>query len=89
MKEAQASVTEWSPRFSNVPATLIHLGMLNIDLGDEELRSAAYDLLGAVCSHLGYNKNSVVASKGLDMTFFGFLWFANLFPQSGLHPWRP
>ena len=38
--------------------------MLNIDSEDEDLRGAAYDLLGAVCSYVGYDKNLVVASKG-------------------------
>jgi hypothetical protein len=43
--------------------------MLSIDSEDEELRSAAYDLLGAVCSYLGYDKNPVVASKGNHIVF--------------------
>ena len=53
-------------RYSNVPATLLHVGMLGIDENDEELRNAAYDLLGAVCSYINYDKNPVVASKGME-----------------------
>lgn len=39
--------------------------MLNVDVTDEEVRTAAYDLLGAVCTYLGYDKNPIVASKGI------------------------
>lgn len=52
------------PRFSNISATLLHVGMLNIDSDEEELRSAAYDFLGAICSYLDYDKNPIIASKG-------------------------
>lgn len=38
--------------------------MLNVDSEEEELRSAAYDLLGAICSYLDYDKNPVITSKG-------------------------
>ncbi|KAI6152285.1 hypothetical protein BKA82DRAFT_4387651 [Pisolithus tinctorius] len=55
--------SERFPRFSNVSATLLHVGMLNIDSEEEELRSAAYDLLGAICSYLNYDKNPVITSK--------------------------
>lgn len=60
-----------------MPATLLHVGLLSIDAQDEELRSAAYDLLGAVCTYLSYDKNPVVASKGMRifsvcLTFFTF-----------------
>jgi hypothetical protein len=52
------------PRFSNISATLLHVGMLNIDSEDEGLRGAAYDLLGALCSYLNYDKNPIIVSKG-------------------------
>ncbi|KAI6130277.1 hypothetical protein EDD16DRAFT_1541379 [Pisolithus croceorrhizus] len=55
--------SERFPRFSNVSANLLHVGMLNIDSEEEELRSAAYDLLGAICSYLNYDKNPVITSK--------------------------
>ncbi|KAF5371189.1 hypothetical protein D9758_004214 [Tetrapyrgos nigripes] len=49
--------------FSNVPATLLHIGLLSVDPFDEELRSAAYDLLGAVCKYLNYEKSPIVSTK--------------------------
>jgi hypothetical protein len=64
LRDSQISVSDRFSRFSNVPATLLHVGMLSVDSEDEELRSAAYDLLGAVCSYVGYDKNPVLASKG-------------------------
>ncbi|KAG2156346.1 hypothetical protein DEU56DRAFT_231415 [Suillus clintonianus] len=51
------------PRFSNISTTLLHVGMLNIDSEDEGLRGAAYDLLGALCSYLNYDKNPIIVSK--------------------------
>ncbi|PPQ78909.1 hypothetical protein CVT25_002369 [Psilocybe cyanescens] len=63
LKEAQAPLTERFSRFSNVPATLLHIGFLSVDLNDEELRGAAYDLLGAVCKYLKYDKSPIIASK--------------------------
>ncbi|KDR84288.1 hypothetical protein GALMADRAFT_87191 [Galerina marginata CBS 339.88] len=63
LKEAQAPLTERFSRFSNVPATLLHIGFLSVDLNDEELRGAAYDLLGAVCTYLKYDKSPIVAPK--------------------------
>jgi hypothetical protein len=87
MKETHTAVTERSARFSNVPATLIHIGMFNIDSGDDELRSAAYDLLGAVCSYLKYHKNSIVASKGWCQSSVLFHALMYLF-SSGFYSWR-
>jgi len=46
-----------------VPATLLHIGFLSVDLDDEELRGAAYNLLGAVCGYLKYDKSPLVVSK--------------------------
>ncbi|KIJ20411.1 hypothetical protein PAXINDRAFT_166473 [Paxillus involutus ATCC 200175] len=63
LRDNQALSTERFPRFSNISATLLHVGMLNIDSEEEELRSAAYDLLGAICSYLDYDKNPIIASK--------------------------
>ncbi|GLB34218.1 putative GTPase-activator protein for Ras-like GTPases [Lyophyllum shimeji] len=63
LKEVQAPLTERFSRFSNVPATLLHVGLLSVDINDEELRGAAYDLLGAVCSYLNYDKSPIVASQ--------------------------
>ncbi|KAJ3504772.1 hypothetical protein NLJ89_g7765 [Agrocybe chaxingu] len=69
LKEVQAPLTERFSRFSNVPATLLHIGFLSVDLDDEELRGAAYDLLGAVCSYLKYDKSPIVANKGDPIAF--------------------
>ncbi|KAG5648702.1 hypothetical protein DXG03_000049 [Asterophora parasitica] len=63
LKEVQPPLTERFSRFSNVPATLLHVGLLSVDMNDEELRGAAYDLLGAVCSYLNYDKSPIVASQ--------------------------
>ncbi|KAG7097519.1 hypothetical protein E1B28_004862 [Marasmius oreades] len=63
LKDSQAPMSERFMRFSNVPATLLHVGMLSIDAHDEDLRSAAYDLLGAVCTYLNFDKSPIVAAK--------------------------
>ncbi|KAF6748926.1 hypothetical protein DFP72DRAFT_914993 [Ephemerocybe angulata] len=63
VRSVQAPLSERFSRFSNVPATLLHIGFLSVDPVDEELRSAAYDLLGAVCSYLKYDKTPIVARK--------------------------
>ncbi|KAG6849386.1 hypothetical protein H0H93_008893 [Arthromyces matolae] len=64
LKELSTPLTERFSRFSNVPATLLHVGLLSVDMNDEELRGAAYDLLGAVCTYLNYDNSPIVASKG-------------------------
>jgi hypothetical protein len=64
LKDVQAPLSERFSRFSNVPATLLHVGLLNVDINDEELRAAAYDLLGAVCTYLNLVKSPIVAPKG-------------------------
>ncbi|KAG6877669.1 hypothetical protein C0993_005168 [Termitomyces sp. T159_Od127] len=66
LKDMQTPLTERFSRFSNVPATLLHIGLLSVDMNDEELRGAAYDLLGAVCTYLNYDNSPIVASKGKD-----------------------
>ncbi len=65
LTETHSPLGDRFSRFSNVPATLLHVGMLSVDLNDEEVRTAAYDLLGAVCTYIGYDKSPIVASKGL------------------------
>lgn len=64
LKDVQPPLAERFSRFSNVPATLLHVGLLSVDFNDEELRAAAYDLLGAVCTYLNYDKSPIVAAKG-------------------------
>ncbi|KAJ7620066.1 hypothetical protein FB45DRAFT_146957 [Roridomyces roridus] len=63
LKDTATPLAERFSRFSNIPATLLHVGMLTVDLNDEELRAAGYELLGAVCSYLSFDKSSVVAAK--------------------------
>ncbi|TRM67484.1 hypothetical protein BD626DRAFT_544948 [Schizophyllum amplum] len=63
MKDIQAPSVERFARFSNKPATLLHIGLLSLDVNDEELRAAAYDLLGAVCTYLNYDKNPIIAPR--------------------------
>lgn len=57
-------MSERFSRFSNVPATLLHVGFLSVDPDDEAMRSAAYHLLGAVCTYLKYDKSPIVATQG-------------------------
>lgn len=64
LRDSQVLRIERFPRFSNISATLLHVGMININSDQEELRGAAYDLLGAICSYLDYDKNPIIASKG-------------------------
>jgi neurofibromin 1 len=64
MKDGQRAIMERALGFTSVSATLLHVGMLSIDHDDEELRGAAYDLLGAICTYLGYDKNPIVAPEG-------------------------
>ncbi|EFI27794.1 hypothetical protein CC1G_14717 [Coprinopsis cinerea okayama7 len=61
LKEIQSPLTERFSRFSNIPATLLHIGFLSVDPNDEELRGAAYNLLGAICTYLKYDKSPIVA----------------------------
>ncbi|TFK24729.1 hypothetical protein FA15DRAFT_406917 [Coprinopsis marcescibilis] len=63
LKEVHSNLTERFSRFSNIPATLLHIGFLSVDPNDEELRSAAYNLLGAVCTYLKYDKAPIVARQ--------------------------
>ena len=65
LRDSQVLRIERFPRFSNISATLLHVGMININSDQEELRGAAYDLLGAICSYLDYDKNPIIASKGV------------------------
>ncbi|KAK7053933.1 hypothetical protein R3P38DRAFT_3343387 [Favolaschia claudopus] len=63
LKDTPIPLAERFSRFSNIPATLLHVGMLSIDLNDEELRAAGYELLGAVCQYLNFDRSSIVAAK--------------------------
>lgn len=61
----------------------MQIGFLSVDLNDEELRGAAYELLAAVCDYLKYDKHPIVAPNGmpfcvseeyfLDLCIAGFI----------------
>lgn len=78
MKDGQRPLLDRAFRLTNVSATLLHVGMLSIDNDDEELRSAAYDLLGAVCTYLEYDKNPVIVSQGIVFPFNHLLLFTDI-----------
>ncbi|CAK5277391.1 unnamed protein product [Mycena citricolor] len=63
LKETPLPLTERFSRFSNIPATLLHVGMLTVDIQDEDLRAAGYELLGAVCTYLNFDKSPIVGAK--------------------------
>jgi neurofibromin 1 len=65
LKDTQMYISERFSRFSNVPATLLHVGFLSVDLEDETMRGAAYHLLGAVCAYLKYDKCPIIATQGM------------------------
>ena len=54
-------MSDRSSRNSNVPAILLHVAFLSVDFDDDQLRAAAYDLLGAVYSYLGLEKNPIIS----------------------------
>lgn len=64
MKDGQRPLMERAFRFTNVSAALLHISMLNADHDDEDIHSAAYELLGAVCTYLEYDKNPIIAPQG-------------------------
>ena len=51
-------------RLSDVSATLLNVGLLNVCDEDESLRGAAYDLLFAVCAYVNYEANPLVPLRG-------------------------
>ncbi|KAH8118768.1 hypothetical protein DFH11DRAFT_1839273 [Phellopilus nigrolimitatus] len=51
-------------RLSNVSAALLNIAMYNTHHESPDLRSAAYDLLAAVCSSINYNGASLLPSFG-------------------------
>ncbi|KAF8207849.1 hypothetical protein K438DRAFT_2013261 [Mycena galopus ATCC 62051] len=88
LKDTPIPLSERFSRFSNIPATLLHVGMLSVDLNDEELRAAGYELLGAVCQYLKYDRSSIIAAQsgfvpGDPLTFINQLsmGLANFVPQ--------
>ncbi|EIW76207.1 hypothetical protein CONPUDRAFT_64047 [Coniophora puteana RWD-64-598 SS2] len=63
LRDNRNAVPDHNPRFHNFSATLLHVGMLNIDADDEELRTAAHELLGSVCQYVDFDKTPLVLSK--------------------------
>ncbi|KAJ7167823.1 hypothetical protein C8R46DRAFT_1350755 [Mycena filopes] len=64
LKDTAIPLAERFSRFSNISATLLHVGMLSVDqMIDEELTSAGYELLGAVCSYLNFDRSPIVGVK--------------------------
>lgn len=70
LRDAPPANTDRISRFSNVPATLLHVGLLCLDQNDDDLRAAAYELLSSVCSHLNFDKNPIAAPKGMPHIYF-------------------
>lgn len=65
MKNPKSSGSERFAKLSNVVATLLHTGMLNIGSENEELRIGAYELLCSVCTYLDFEGKPVVPTKGV------------------------
>ncbi|KAF7964396.1 hypothetical protein HWV62_8641, partial [Athelia sp. TMB] len=63
MQDGQLALVDRGLQISDVSATLLNIGLLNIDSEEEELRSAAYDLLGAICTHIGFDKQPMVTCE--------------------------
>ena len=63
MRPIQLPGAERFTRLSNVVATLLHVGLINIMSEDEEPRAPAYDLLAAVCTYLDYEGKAVLPSQ--------------------------
>ncbi|KAJ7055100.1 hypothetical protein C8F01DRAFT_470816 [Mycena amicta] len=63
LKDTAIPLAERFSRFSNIPATLLHVGMLSVGVPDEDLCSAGYQLLAAVCTYLNFDKSPIAASK--------------------------
>lgn len=63
MRNVQISGFERFSKLSNVIATLLHIGMVNIGDNNEELRVASYELLCAICIFLDFEGKPVVPTK--------------------------
>ncbi|CCM02314.1 uncharacterized protein FIBRA_04405 [Fibroporia radiculosa] len=63
LRTIQLPGTERLSRFSNVVATLLHVGMIGINSTDEEVRIAGNELLQAVCTYLDFEGKPIITSK--------------------------
>ena len=64
MKTIQPSSSDRFKKLSNVIASLLQIGMVNISSDNEELRVASYELLSSVCTYLDFEGKPVVPTKG-------------------------
>ncbi|KAF8057458.1 armadillo-type protein [Lyophyllum atratum] len=62
-ERSSSTINRTSPVFSNVPTTLLRVGLLNVDINDEELRGTACHLLGALCTFLKCEMSPIAASQ--------------------------
>ncbi|TFY83118.1 hypothetical protein EWM64_g893 [Hericium alpestre] len=76
MKVIPLPGTERFSRLSNVSAALLHIAMLNLGLGEDELGGASYELLSSVVASLNVDANPILTIRGV--------WL----PGSAL-PWLP
>ncbi|EKM59988.1 uncharacterized protein PHACADRAFT_115378 [Phanerochaete carnosa HHB-10118-sp] len=65
MKQVPIPGSERFSKLSNVVATLLHIGMVNIGSDNEELRVASYELLCSVCTYLDFEGKPVVPTKAI------------------------
>ncbi|THH13571.1 hypothetical protein EW146_g6666 [Bondarzewia mesenterica] len=57
--------TERFSRLSNVSAALLHIGMMNMGVEDDELRGASYELLASVMTSFDLSSVPLVSCRGL------------------------
>lgn len=67
LKNASVSGSKRFAKLSDVIATLLHIGMVNIGSDNEELRVASYELLCSVCTYLDFEGKPVVPTKGVSV----------------------
>lgn len=65
----------------------MHVGLLNLDPLDDEVRGAAYHLLGQLCVFLNYDKVPITAVQGCFLSSAILLWYLPLL-FSWFHPRR-
>lgn len=69
MQDGQLALVDRGLQISDVSATLLNIGLLGIDSEEEELRGAAYDLLGAICTHIGFDKQPMIECEGIAIFY--------------------
>ena len=81
MRNVQIPGCERFSKLSNVIATLLHIGMVNIGDNNEELRVASYELLCAICTFLDFEGKPVVPTKSESATLHALPRFLTAFRQ--------